>query len=506
MADQIKFGTDGWRGIVADDFTFANVRRVAQGAAEYMRSRSKDPLAVVGYDCRFASEDFARTVADVFAANGVRTLMFDRPSPTQVASWTVIDRKATGAAVVTASHNPYLFNGIKFKSETGSAASGDVIAQLEPRINALEEVAVPDRSQSDGLVSLYDPRSPYYVQIARMVDLDAIKSAGLHILHECMYGSGYGYIKELLDGGRTAVVELHNERNPLFGGVNPEPIPPNINAAIAAMRSGGQDLCICTDGDADRVGIIDETGRFINQLQVFALLMLYLFDVRHMTGPVVKTVNMTAMAEKLGAEFGATVYEVPVGFKNVAPKMMETDAVLGGEESGGFAIKGHIPERDGILIGLLFADMIVKLGQPLSQILAGLEKRVGKHICLLIADMIVKLGQPLSQILAGLEKRVGPHAYSRHDIHLNRETYDQDRKRILHTLETHEPTEVAGVKVERIRSDDGFKFYLADGSWVLLRASGTEALVRIYSEAADKAAVEARLAALEDIVGLRAHV
>jgi len=475
MADQIKFGTDGWRGIVADDFTFANVRRVAQGAAEYIRSLSSDPLAVVGYDCRFASEDFARTVADVFAANGVRTLMFDRPSPTQVASWTVIDRKATGAAVVTASHNPYLFNGIKFKSETGSAASGDVIAQLEPRINALEEVAVPDRSQSDGLVSLYDPRSPYYVQIARMVDLDAIKSAGLHILHECMYGSGYGYIKELLDGGRTAVVELHNERNPLFGGVNPEPIPPNINAAIAAMRSGGQDLCICTDGDADRVGIIDETGRFINQLQVFALLMLYLFDVRHMTGPVVKTVNMTAMAEKLGAEFGATVYEVPVGFKNVAPKMMETDAVLGGEESGGFAIKGHIPERDGILIGLLFADMIVKLGQPLSQ------------------------------ILAGLEKRVGPHAYSRHDIHLNRETYDQDRKRILDTLETHEPTEVAGVKVERIRSDDGFKFYLADGSWVLLRASGTEALVRIYSEAADQAAVEARLAALEDIVGLRAH-
>jgi phosphomannomutase len=475
MADQIKFGTDGWRGIVADDFTFANVRRVAQGAAEYLRSLSKDPLAVVGYDCRFASEDFARTVADVFAANGVRTLMFDRPSPTQVASWTVIDRKATGAAVVTASHNPYLFNGIKFKSETGSAASSDVIAQLEPRINALETVPVPDGSKSDGLVSLYDPRAPYYAQIARMVDLDAIKSAGLHILHECMYGSGYGYITELLDGGRTLVVELHNERNPLFGGVNPEPIPPNINAAIAVMRSGGQDLCICTDGDADRVGIIDETGRFINQLQVFALLMLYLFDVRHMTGPVVKTVNMTAMAEKLGAEFGATVYEVPVGFKNVAPKMMETDAVLGGEESGGFAIKGHIPERDGILIGLLFADMIVKLGQPLSQ------------------------------ILAGLEKRVGPHSYARHDIHLNRETYDQDRKRILHTLETHEPKEVAGVKVERIRSDDGFKFYLADGSWVLLRASGTEPLVRIYSEAADQAAVEARLAALEDIVGLRAH-
>ena len=475
MADPIKFGTDGWRGIVADDFTFANVRRVAQGSAEYLRSRSADPLAIVGYDCRFASEDFARAVADVFAVNGVRTLMFDRPSPTQVASWTVIDRKATGAAVVTASHNPYLFNGIKFKTETGSSASTDVIAQLEPRINALESVPVPDRDSVAQLVSIYDPRAPYYAQIARMVDLTAIRSAGLRLVHECMYGSGYGYIKDLLDGGRTSVVELHHERNPLFGGVNPEPIPPNIDAAIAYMRGGGHDLCICTDGDADRVGIIDETGRFINQLQVYALLMLYLFDVRHMTGPVVKTVNMTSMADKLGAQFGVEVYEVPVGFKNVAPKMMETNAVLGGEESGGFAIRGHIPERDGILVGLLFADMIVKLGRPLSQ------------------------------ILAGLEQRVGPHAYARHDIHLNRETYEKDRVRILRTMETHEPTEVAGVKVERIRSDDGFKFYLADGSWVLLRTSGTEPLVRIYSEAADKAAVAARLAALEDILGLRTH-
>ncbi|HSS93216.1 MAG TPA: phosphoglucomutase/phosphomannomutase family protein [Candidatus Dormibacteraeota bacterium] len=475
MPGQIKFGTDGWRGVLADDFTFPNVRRVAQGAAEYMKTRSAAPLAVVGYDCRFASEDFARTVADVFAANGIRTLIFDRASPTQVASWTVIDRKATGAAVVTASHNPYLFNGIKYKTETGSSASTDVIADLEPRINAIDEVPVPDVSQSGSLVSVYDPRQPYYAQIARMVDLDAIKSAGLHIAHECMHGSGFGYIKEQLEGGRTSVVELHNDRNPWFGGLNPEPIPPNIDAAMAFMHEGGQDLGICTDGDADRVGIIDETGRFINQLQVYALLMLYLFDVRHMTGAVVKTVNMTSMAEKLGAQFGVTVYEVPVGFKNVAPKMIETNAVLGGEESGGFAIRGHIPERDGILIGLLFADMIVKMGQPLSQ------------------------------ILAGLEKRVGPHAYARHDIHLNRETYEQNRKRILNTLETHEPSEVAGVKVERVRSDDGFKFYLADGSWVLLRASGTEALVRIYSEAGDPAAVEARLAALEDIVGLGAR-
>ena len=475
MTTQIKFGTDGWRGVIADDFTYENVRRVAQGAAEYMKSRSEDPLAVVGYDCRFASDDFARTVADIFATNGVRTLIFDRPSPTQVASWTVIDRKATGAAVVTASHNPYQFNGIKYKPETGSSAPTEVIAELERRINALTGVPQVDHRAARDLVSTIDPRQPYYAQIARMVDVDAIKGAGLRIVHECMYGSGYGYVGDLIGGGRTNVTELHNQRNPLFGGISPEPIRPNIDSALAFMKVGGQDLCICTDGDADRVGIIDETGTFINQLQVFALLMLYLFEVRGMRGPVIKTVNMTAMVDKLGADFGAKVFEVPVGFKFVAPKMMETNAVLGGEESGGFGVRGHIPERDGILVGLLFADMIVKAGKPLSA------------------------------ILADLERRVGPHAYARHDIHLDRETYDADRKRILETLEKNEPDEIAGVRVQRVRSDDGFKFYLEDGSWVLLRASGTEPLIRVYAEAADSASVEARLSALEDIVGVR-HV
>jgi phosphomannomutase len=473
MPTQIKFGTDGWRGVIADDFTFANVRRVAQAHAQYLKSRSNEPLAIVGYDCRFASEDFAQTVANVFASNGVKTLVFDRPSPTQVASWSVIDRKATGAVAITASHNPYLFNGYKGKTETGSAVPSEVIAELEAGIGALGEVAPPEPSVAHGLVSSYDPRFPYYEQIARLVDVEAVKAAGLRIVHECMYGSGYSYIAEQIGGGRTTVTELHNQRNPLFGGINPEPIPPNIDSTITFMKVGGQDLCICTDGDADRVGIIDETGRFINQLQVFALLMLYLFETRGLRGPVVKTVNMTAMVDKLGAEFGERVYEVPVGFKNVAPKMMETNALLGGEESGGFAVRGHIPERDGILIGLLFADMIVKSG---------------KHI---------------SQILSDLEQRVGPHAYARHDIHLVRETYDADRKRILDTLEKNEPQEIAGVPVQRVRSDDGFKFYLADGSWVLLRASGTEALIRIYSEAADKDAVDARLHALEDIVGIK---
>jgi phosphomannomutase len=477
---EIKFGTDGWRGITADDFTYASLRRVAKGTAEYMKSRSNDPLAVVGYDCRFASEEFARTVADVFAANGVRSLIFDRPSPTQVASWTVIDRKATGAAVITASHNPYLFNGVKYKPETGSSAPTEVIKELEQRINALGEVERPDRGEVASLVTVYDPREAYYKQVGRIVDLERIRDAGLKVVHETMHGSGYGYVNELIGGGRTTVDEMHGDRNPFFGGLNPEPIPPNIDEAIAEMKRGGRDLCILTDGDADRVGIIDDTGRFINQLQVFALLILHLFDVMKMTGPIVKTVNMTAMAEQLAKQFGTEIYEVPVGFKNVAPKMMETNAVIGGEESGGFGIRGHIPERDGILVGLLFADMIVRRGKPLSQ------------------------------IMADLVKRVGPHAYARHDIHLNRDTYDRDRKRITEQLASHQPKEIAGVKVTRVRDDDGFKFYLEDGSWVLFRTSGTEALIRIYAEARDAAAVEARLQAIEDVVGLKkepaAHV
>ena len=333
-------------------------------------------------------------------------------------------------------------------------------------------MAPPDREKVGSLVTVYDPRPAYYAQVGRMVDLDGIRNAGLHIVHECMHGSGYGYVSELAGGGRTTVQELHPDRNPFFGGLNPEPIPPNIDDAIAVMKAGGQDLCILTDGDADRVGIIDETGRFINQLQVFALLILHLFDVMGMRGAIVKTVNMTNMADKLAAEFGAEIYEVPVGFKNIAPKMMESNAVIGGEESGGFGIRGHIPERDGILVGLLFADMIVRRGKPLSK------------------------------ILADLERRVGPHAYARHDIHLHRDTYERDRKRITEQLASHQPKEIAGVKVARVRSDDGFKFYLEDGSWVLFRTSGTEPLIRIYSEAADAAAVEARLAAIETVVGL----
>jgi phosphomannomutase len=471
---QIKFGTDGWRGVVADDFTYETVRYAAQGTAEYLRTKGEGALTVVGYDCRFASENFAEEVARVFAGNGLRCLLFDRPSPTQVASWTVIDRKAAGAAVITASHNPYIFNGVKYKPETGSSAPPDVIAELEERINAVAEKGpgAVKRADAGHGYERYDPAPPYYEQVGRMLDLARLQDAGLNILHECMHGSGYGYVKALAGGGKTRVTELHADRNPAFGGVSPEPIPQNLKEALETAKTGGYDVTICTDGDADRVGIIDEKGEFVNQLQVYALLMVYLVEVRGWKGPVVKSINMTSMADELGQIYGLDVYEVPVGFKNIAPKMMEVDALLGGEESGGFGVRGHIPERDGILIGLFFADLILRKGKPLSE------------------------------VLDELEKKVGPHAYARHDIRMPRDTYEVDRKRILETLREKQPHSVAGQDVKRVRDDDGFKFYLADGSWVLLRTSGTEPLIRVYSEAPDQKGVEDRLHALEEIIGV----
>jgi phosphomannomutase len=467
----ITFGTDGWRGIVGDDFTFEAVRSAAQGVAEYLAGRGRP--AVVGYDCRFASEVFAEEVARVLAGGGVRTLLFDRAAPTQVASWTVISERAAGGVVITASHNPYLFNGFKYKPETGSSAPPEVVAELERRINRIV-AAGPDgvrmAAADDPLIVRRDPRPSYMAQVGRMADLDAIRGAGLRIVHDAMHGSGSGYVTELVGGGATTVETVRGERNPYFGGVNPEPIPPNLGTTLARMAEGGADLCIATDGDADRVGIIDEKGRFVNQLQVYALLMRYLIEVRGWRGPVVKSLNMTSMADALARRYGVDVHEVQVGFKNIAPRMLETDAVLGGEESGGFAIRGHMPDRDGILAGLFFADMMVRAGKRLSE---------------LVAD---------------LEEVVGPHAYARHDHHLARATYQDERRRIVARLKERTPREVAGVAVAQLRDDDGWKFTLADGSWVLIRLSGTEPLVRVYSEAPSAADVEARLRALEELV------
>ncbi|HEV1997561.1 MAG TPA: phosphoglucomutase/phosphomannomutase family protein [Candidatus Dormibacteraeota bacterium] len=473
---QIKFGTDGWRGVIADDFTFQNVRYAAQGIANYLK-RKPEPKVVIGFDCRFGADRFAAEVARITAAAGIKTYLTQDPSPTQVSSWTILELHADGAIVLTASHNPAPYLGIKYKPEYAGSASPEVVAGLEEEINKVidaDSVQLGDLEEAkrQGTVEVIDPRPAYKRQIAKMLDIERLRDAGLKLVHDPMYGSGAGYISDILAGGKTTVLDVRSERNPGFGGIHPEPIPKNLGPTIELMAAGGYDLCICTDGDADRVGIIDERGRFINQLEVYALLMDYLLGVRRWKGPVVRTLTSTAMADKLAEQYGVDCHEVQVGFKYVGPLMMETRAIMGGEESGGFGFRGHIPERDGILAGLFFADFI-------------LQKQ-----------------KPLSALLDDLFDRVGPHAYDRQDITLERDRFAAVKEETYARFERQTPGEIAGRKVVRSRSDDGFKFYFEDGSWVLLRFSGTEPLLRVYSEAPTKQQVDELIQGMVEQLGV----
>jgi phosphomannomutase len=453
------------------------VRYATQGIAQYLKTKP-NPSAIVGYDTRFASERFARQVSEVLAGNGIRALQISAPAPTQVSTYAILERKATGALVITASHNPYYFSGLKYKPEYAGSASPEVTDRLEREIHDVQRTGKVNQvrfedGQRQGLIDVFDPQPGYAAQVKRLVDLDRIKAVGLHILHDPMYGAAQGYVRALLEGGTTRVDEIHAERNASFGGLHPEPIGHNLPDAIGRIKRGGYDLGIANDGDADRVGIIDERGQFINQLQVAALLMLYLVEKRGKRGDVVRSLTSTSMLDKLGERFGVKVHELKVGFKYLGPKMMETNAMLAAEESGGFGYSGHIPERDGVLSGIFFADMLVQYGTPLSAIL--------EH----------------------LQDLVGPHFYARHDIRLEREEYAERRAALYGQLEKDSPRDIAGEAVVRSRTDDGFKYYLKDGSWVLIRFSGTEPLIRVYSEAPSAERVDQLLGALEDRLGVR---
>ena len=474
MPAEIRFGTDGWRAVVADDFTYENVRAVAQGIAAYLEGESRP--VVVGHDARFCAESFAREVARVLAANGRRVLLLDRVTPTPAVSWTVVDRRAAGGVVVTASHNPMEFNGLKYKPDFGGSASPEVVAELERNTAGAQAAGVRtmpfEEARESGQVELVDPLPSYVEQLGRMVDLGRLRGAGLRVLHEAMYGAGAGLLARALQGGATTVTELHAERNPGFGGMHPEPIDRYMPEAMALMAKREHDLGVANDGDADRVGIVDETGRYVNQLEVMALFTMYLLEKRGERGDIVRSLTTTSMVDALGERFSVPVHELPVGFKYIGAKMQETNALLAGEESGGFAFRGHIPERDGILAGLLVADMIVDYGMPLSR----------------IYDHLIDL--------------VGPHAYRRDDIRFEREGYDERKQGVYSRLESGAPQTLGGEKVTRSRTDDGFKFYLGDGSWGLIRMSGTEPLMRVYSEAPSKERVDAVIADLEKHVGV----
>ena len=478
----IVFGTDGWRARVADDFTFENVRRCAEGVARYVVDRGEQAKGVVlAYDRRFASEHFAAAAAEVLLAYDIPVAYASSAVPTQMSSYEVVQRGAAAGIVITASHNPWTDNGFKVKSPTGAAAGPELLAVLERTIAANGATAIPRRPFADaeaaGLVERYDPYPGYERFVRRTVDLDALKAADATILVDPMWGAGATWLSRLLAGGRVRVTELHTERNPYFGGVNPEPIRPNIDEALGSVAGGGFDLGLLLDGDADRAGAIDERGVFVHQLQVYGLLMYYLVEHRGMHAPVVKSVNETSMADRLGKRYGIPVHETPVGFKYVGPKMIETGAMYGGEESGGYGFGMHLPERDGIYADLLLLDLFMR------------ERAAGRW--------------PVSRAIAHLHEIAGPSYYQRIDIHVDRAVYPSVKARLLVELVEKAPTELAGQPVTgtiALTTGDGFKFVTADGSWLLVQFSGTEPLVRVYTEATSAAAADACVAAGEALV------
>jgi phosphomannomutase len=449
----IKCGSDGWRAIIAEDFTFENVRYCAQGVVEYLKkARLADRGLVIGFDTRFASEDFAAAAAEVVAGNGIKVYLTPKATPTPVISYGVLAKKAGGAIVITASHNPPEWNGFKYKDEHGASASDEITSQIVDFISKAYDAGKVNRlpleeARKKGLVVATDLDPVYFEQITRLVDLDKLKKSGFKIIIDPMYGAGAGYLEKALKGGNNRLTEIHGERNPIFPGLHPEPIMPHLNKLSTIVREQKASVGLATDGDADRMGVIDEKGNFINQLQVFALLCLYLLEVRGQRGPIIKTLTTTSMTYRLGEIFNVPVYQTAVGFKFVAPLMEAKDAIIGGEESGGYGFRGHVPERDGILASLYFLDFMVRTGKSPSQ------------------------------LLDYLYSKVGPHHYKRVDI-----TFPEaERKSIIESVQKTYKT-IDGVKVVEVDTTDGFRFILADNTWLLIRFSGTEPLLRIYTE------------------------
>jgi phosphomannomutase len=475
-APPIVFGTDGWRARIGEDYTYENVRRCAQGVAEWVIEQGTTANGVVvGYDRRFSSEYFAVAAAEVLLAYDIPVLFASEAIPTQMTSYEVVERGAACAVMITASHNPWTDNGFKIKSSTGAAADPGILGMVERVIAARADEAPPQRSfeaaEAAGAVERFDPYVGYEAFVRRSLDLDRLKVEKMRILVDPLYGSGAGWISRLLAGGRIVVDELHSERNPWFGGVNPEPIRPHIDAALARVRDGGYDLGLLLDGDADRAGAVDENGVFIHQLQCMGLLMYYMLEHRGERAPVVSTINETSMAFRLGDRYGVEVHETPVGFKYVGPRMIETGAMMGGEESGGYGFGMHLPERDGIYADLLLLDLFVR------------ERAAGRST--------------VSAAVAHLHEIAGPSFYLRDDVHTDRASYPALKARLLVELGEHSPETLGGRPVARtiaLDTGDGFKFWTDDGSWLLVRFSGTEPLVRVYAEASSAELRDALLA------------
>uniref|UniRef100_A0A7C1FHC7 Phosphoglucomutase/phosphomannomutase family protein n=1 Tax=Caldilinea aerophila TaxID=133453 RepID=A0A7C1FHC7_9CHLR len=476
MSD-IKFGTDGWRGRIADDYTYTNVRRAAQGFANYLKTTGREGPVVVGHDRRFSAEHFAAAVSEVLAGNGFSVLLTPGPTPTPVISFSVRANSAIGAVNITASHNPPEDCGFKVRDHNGGAIDPEGLKTIEALIPGPEDTEairrLPlEKALAEGKVSYFDPKPPYLTHLRNLIDVEPIRNAGLKVVVDNMWGNGAGWLSEILGGGRTEVIEVHAERNPIFPEMSrPEPIPPNVDAGLAVAHSLGAD-CVCIlDGDADRCGFGDEHGAFVDQLRVYALLAYYLLEVRGLRGPIVKTISTTSMLDKLGELYGVPVINTGVGFKYVAPAMLKHDALIGGEESGGYAFRGHLPERDGILSNLYLLDFMVRTGKKPTELIQ------------MVFD------------------KVGAHYYDRVDVRLTDNAMKETARRRLDAVDISTLT-FGGHRVCELNTLDGYKFVMDDGGWLLIRFSGTEPLLRIYTETTDPEAVPAILADGRRLVGV----
>lgn len=446
---EIKFGTDGWRGQIAKDFTFENVEVVTQAIADYVKDNNLSSRGVViGFDNRFLSPEFGQACAKVLTGNNIKVFMTKEATPTPVTAFSVVKYNAAGAVMLTASHNPANHHGIKFIPEYGGPANKEITDKIVENVKRVQKEGSVKYTESEDLIEYIEPKEEYIKSILKLIDTDAIKKSNLKVVVNPMFGAGIGYTDTILKDLGCDVTTINNYRDTLFGGRLPDPNVKHMQDLIDVMKRTNADLGLATDGDADRLGIIDSDGNFISPNQILYLLMHYLIHTRGWKTCVARTVATTYMLDRIGEKYGVEVIETPVGFKYIAEGFMYKDAFLGGEESGGVSIKGHVPEKDGILG------------------------------CLLMAEMVAKLGKTPTKIMEDLKQEIGYLYSGRLDIHCSQ----KEKERILEFLKTYKPHSIADNKVAKRIDIDGVKLVMEDGSWVLVRASGTEALFRIYAE------------------------
>ncbi len=445
----ITFGTDGWRGVIAEDYTFANVRKVTQAIARYV-VRCEQPQAgvLVGYDTRYGSERFARAAAEVISSTGTPVWLADAPCPSPAISLLVKLRKAAGGVMITASHNPYRWNGIKFKASYGSSASPAIVAQIEEELAVVLNGGSPPLPPRPELIHSLDARAPYLEALEKLVDWDRLRAAKFRLVVDPMHGAAQGLLREVLGRQGVACDEIRGTRDPMFGGVNPEPIEPHVEALRQAVVRGGYDAGLCADGDGDRIAAMDRHGVFVTPHQIFSILLWHLAGARGLPGDVAKTFSATKMIDKIAAKHGRRLYETPIGFKYICELMLERDILLGGEESGGIGASFHLPERDATVMSLLLAEVMAWHGKRL--------------------DELVEL----------LHAEFGEHHYGRVDLGLR----PGQKEKVIAWLSGSQMDRLLDWPITKKEDLDGVKAYLGDAGWVMVRASGTENMLRIYAE------------------------